>query len=106
MENLIKELNEKSKELDIDSLIESNSYIDFYFKDEWTIAYIEREYGKIKYTLNILVNKKNTYTFPEIRRDKDNINPFRMNIYSYNYLIRYVIINKDYKEINFKNIRK
>ena len=79
MENLIKDLNEKSKELDIDSLIESNSYIDFYFKDEWTIAYIEREYGKIKYTLNILVNKKNIYTFPEIRRDKDNINPFRMN---------------------------
>ena len=106
MENLIKDLNEKSKELDIDSLIESNSYIDFYFKDEWTIAYIEREYGKIKYTLNILVNKKNTYTFPEIRRDKDNINPFRMNIYSYNYLIRYVIINKDYKEMNLKSILK
>ena len=50
------------------------------------------------------MNKKNTNSSPEIRRDKDNINPFRMNIYSYNYLIRYVIINKDYKEMNLKSI--
>ena len=43
MENLIKELNEKAKDLNLDTLIETNSYIDYNFKGVWTIAYVERE---------------------------------------------------------------
>ena len=102
MENLIKELSEKSNKLNIDLLIESNSYIDFNFKGEWTIAFVEREFEKIKYTLNILINNRQIHNAPDIRRNMYNMNPFRNNIYSFNYFLRSVILNEEYEDMSLK----
>ena len=106
MENLIKELNEKAKDLNLDTLIETSSYIDYNFKGVWKIAYVEREFEKIKYTLNILINNRQIHNAPNIKRNKYNINPFRINLYSNEYLIRSVIINEDYEDMNLNSILK
>ena len=104
MENLIKELNEKAKDLNLDSLIETSYYIDYNFKGDWKIAFVESEFEKTKYTLNILINNKQIHNALNIKRNKYNINPFRYNLYSSDYLIRNVILNEEYEDIDLNFI--
>ena len=105
MENLIKNLNEKSNDLNLESLIETNSYIDFNLKGEWKIAYIKIE-EKIQVTINLFDNNRRIFNNLGIKINKYNMNPFRYNLYSYDNLFRNSITNIEYENMKPNKILK
>ena len=56
MENTINKFEEKIKNLDIDSLIKKNSYIDFCYKDEWYPAFIKNTNENSIFDINISIS--------------------------------------------------
>ena len=56
MDNSINQIEEKIKELNIDSLIQKNTYIDFCYKDEWYPAFITNSTENSKFDVIISIN--------------------------------------------------
>ena len=104
MENIINKLEEKIKNLDIDSLIKKNSYIDFCYKDEWYPAFIKNTNEDSIFDINISITSNKIISQSNLKKSKYSMNFFRNNLYNFDNFERYNILNEQINDILYDNI--
>ena len=104
MENTINKFEEKIKNLDIDSLIKKNSYIDFCYKDEWYPAFIKNTNENSIFDINISISPNKISSQYNLKKSKYSMNFFRNNLYNFDNFERYNILNEEINDIQEDNI--
>ena len=103
MDNSINQIEEKIKELNIDSLIQKNTYIDFCYKDEWFPAFITNSSENSKFDVIISINNT-TILQTKKKKSKYSMDFLRSNIYNIDNFERKTIYNEEINNKEYSQI--